>query len=136
MKSTCHILSDLNEKIVSAIALKGIHNSHATLIDEAIEIALKNRNEIFTGALTAQDLFYVKVTKIQELFKVFASLGDDFLKREQSPLKVSQILLDIGTIVLVIFVSFEPRWIRSKVNYSVALFDFRRCSTKCPNSVS
>lgn len=101
MKSTCQILSDLNEKIIAAIALKGIHNTYSALIDEAIEITLKKRNESYTGALTAQDLFYVKVTKIHELFKVFASVGDDFLNREQSTSKVSQVLLDINTIILV-----------------------------------
>lgn len=107
MKSTCHILCDLNEKIVAAIALKGIHNSYSTLIDEAIELTLKKRNETFTGALTAQDLFYVKVTKIHELFKVLASVGDDFLNREQSTSKVSQLLHDVNTIVLVSVRSIE-----------------------------
>lgn len=62
---------------------------------------LKKRNESTVGTLTAQDLFYVKITKIHELFKVFATVGDEFLSREQSTSKVSQMLLDISTIILV-----------------------------------
>lgn len=28
IKATCHLLSDINEKIIAAIALKGIHNTY------------------------------------------------------------------------------------------------------------
>lgn len=62
---------------------------------------MKKRNAGPLGTLTAQDLFYVKVTKIHELFKVFANMSDELLKREQSTARVSQILLDISTIILV-----------------------------------
>lgn len=67
-KSTGHILSDLNEKIVGAITLKCLHNSHSRIIDEAIEMVLKDNNLQAFGSLTNQDLFYIKITKLQGEF--------------------------------------------------------------------
>lgn len=78
----------------------GVDFSHPNLIDSAIETILKKHRETPLGSLTAQDLFYVKVTRIHELFKVLAEYGDELACREQSSSKVSQKLVDIDTIVL------------------------------------
>lgn len=67
-RSTCHILSDLNEKIVGAITLKCLHNSHSRIIDESIEMVLKENNLQAFGSLTNQDLFYIKISKFQGKF--------------------------------------------------------------------
>lgn len=71
------------------------------MIDEAIEIVLKKRNEQPLGSLTSQDLFYVKTTRIHELFKALATISDELVVREQSTSRISQILLDVSMIVLV-----------------------------------
>lgn len=76
--------------------------SYPTLIDDAIETVLQLRNEQPRGSLTAQDIFYVKVTRIHELIKVFANYGDEQIQNKQSPAGLSSTLLDIGTIILVI----------------------------------
>lgn len=76
---------------------------YSILIDEAIEVVLKKRNEQPLGSLTSQDLFYVKTTKIHELFKVLAGISDETVIREQSTSRISQILLDISVIILVGF---------------------------------
>lgn len=124
IKATCHLLSDINEKIIAAIALKTIHNTyenyfyscsfekdnsynlfdlfrHAAVIDEAIDITLKKRNEYPPENLTQQDIFYVQITRIHEFFKSLASCADEIVQQEQMPAKASQILLDISQIVLV-----------------------------------
>lgn len=78
------ILSDISEKVVAAIALKKIHTSHARLIDDAIQTVLRQRNEnsssssiTLNSTLTAQDLFYVKVTRVHEIVKVLATMASD-----------------------------------------------------------
>lgn len=76
-RPSAQILSDISEKVVATIALKKLHTKHARLIDEAIRLVLRLRNETDSDAsdnLTAQDLFYVKVTRVQELFGALAGL--------------------------------------------------------------
>lgn len=75
--------------------------SYSTLIDDAIENVLRMRNESAIGNLTSQDLFYVKVTRVQELIKVFSNLGDEQIQNKQGNSGLSSSLLDIGTIILV-----------------------------------
>lgn len=71
------------------------------MIDEGIETVLKGRNKYPIGSLTAQDLFYVEVTKIHELLRVFSNFGDEQIQRKQNGTGISAKLLDIGTIILV-----------------------------------
>ena len=100
IKATWHLLSDINEKIQAAIALKSVHNAYSSIIDEAIENVLRKRNEMATGNLTPQDLFYVKVTRIHELVKVFSNVTDDYIQRDPSTSKISTMLIDINAIIL------------------------------------
>lgn len=102
IRSTCHVLSDINEKIIASITLKGIHNTYSTIIDEAIKITLQKRNEILPENLTAQDIFYVQVTKFHEFFKSLANITDETVQQEQSSSKASQFLLDVSRIYLTI----------------------------------
>lgn len=118
------MLCDINEKIIAAIALKGIHNAYVSerctiltspkiktfhfhfhrysnIIDEAIDITLRKRNQIPPENLTAQDIFYVQVTRIHELFKALTAIADSSVQQEQSSVKLSQTLLDISKIFLV-----------------------------------
>lgn len=62
---------------------------------------MKKRNEITPDNLTSQDVFYVQITRIQEFFKALATVGDEIVQQEQSSVKASQTLLDIGKIFLV-----------------------------------
>lgn len=101
IKSTCHLLSDFGEKIVAAISLKQIHNNYAKLIDEAIQMWLSQRNEQIHGSLTAQDLFYVKVTEIQDIFRILSNVNDDNVQSQQSASRISSVLSDVNTILLV-----------------------------------
>lgn len=72
------ILSDISEKVVATVALKKLHHTeHAGLIDEAIRLVLRLRNESTgesSGNLTAQDLFYVQVSRVHEIVGVLAGL--------------------------------------------------------------
>lgn len=80
-------------------------SSYASVIDDAIDLTLKKRNQIPPENLTSQDVFYVQVTRIHEFFRVLANLADEMIQQEQSSIKASQILLDISKIFLVSSVS-------------------------------
>lgn len=103
MKSTCYLLSDIGEKIAAAIALKQIHNNYSILIDEAIQTLLSQRNEQVNGSLTAQDLFYVKVTEIHDIFRLLSNVNDENIQSQQSSSRISSVLSDVNAILLVIF---------------------------------
>lgn len=101
IKSTCHVLADINEKIIAAIALKNIHNTYQDLVDDGIQNVVQTRNEHPSGSLTAQDLFYVKISRVHELFKVFLDYTDEQVQKKQNQSGISSTLADIGTIVMV-----------------------------------
>lgn len=101
IKSTCHLLSDIGEKIVAAISLKQIHNNYAKLIDDAIQTLLNQRSEQVHASLTAQDLFYVKITEIQDIFRLLSNVNDENVQSQQSSSRISSVLSDVNTILLV-----------------------------------
>lgn len=74
---------------------------YSNIIDEAIDITLRKRNQIPPENLTAQDVFYVQITRVHELFKALATIADSSVQQEQSSVKLSQNLLDISKIFLV-----------------------------------
>lgn len=74
---------------------------YSAIIDESIDLTLKKRNETPPENLTQQDIFYVQVTRVHEFFKSLASVTDEVVQQEQVPAKASQLLLDIGQIILV-----------------------------------
>lgn len=105
LRCTAHLLADVAEKTVAACSLKRIHQSHSRLIDDAIQIVLRQRSETVGGNLTPQDLFYVKVTRIHEFFKALAGLvaNDTAGQSDNGNLstRVSVMLSDVNTIMLV-----------------------------------
>lgn len=100
VRSTSFLLSDVNEKIVAAIALKCQHQAHARVIDEAIEMMLNDSNNLANGNLTNQDVFYTKITKIQEIFKKFAEIIDGNVQQELPNHQVQNSIIEVNTIVL------------------------------------
>lgn len=76
-------------------------NRHSLIIDETIDITLKNRNEISPENLTPQYIFSMQLTRVHEFFKPLASVSDETIQQEQIPAKTSQFLLDVSEIVLV-----------------------------------
>lgn len=106
LRCTAQLLADVAEKTVAACSLKRIHSSHSRLIDDAIQAVLRSRGETAAGNLTPQDLFYVKVTRMHEIFKALAGLvANDGVSgpSESSSLstRVSVMLSDVNTIMLV-----------------------------------
>lgn len=71
------------------------------MIDEAIQTLLNQRNEQVHGSLTAQDLFYVKVTEIQDIFRVLSNVNDENVQSQQSSSRISSVLSEVNTILLV-----------------------------------
>lgn len=65
-------------------------------MDEAIESVLKQRTDKLLGNLTLQDLFYVKTTKIHEIFKALV-----FYNADNTQVDTSTRLIDINSIILV-----------------------------------
>lgn len=74
--------------------------SYAKTMDLAIDYVLEQRKEHPTGSLTAQDLFYVKVTRVQDIFKVFGELVETQVKSGHSNAMINGIL-EVNTILLV-----------------------------------
>ncbi|XP_055536307.1 nuclear pore complex protein Nup133 [Wyeomyia smithii] len=103
IRPTAHILSDIAEKIVAAIAIKCLHNNHARIIDEAIDIVSMDGNRVPPSPnLTNQDLFYVQTSRIHEIFKVFAELVENYIKQELSTIQVQTALVEVNTITVTV----------------------------------
>lgn len=94
------------------------------MIDDAIEITLKKRNEYPPENLTSQDIFYVQITRVHEMFKSLASYADEIVQQEQVPTKAAQILLDISQIVLVRQSMFTFYVLPTKSTICVEISDF------------
>lgn len=86
--------------MISETLIQSIYR-YTAIIDEAIDLTLKKRNEIPPENLTPQDIFYVQVTRIHEFFKSLTIVTDEIVQQEQLAAKSSQLLLDISQIVLV-----------------------------------
>lgn len=103
IRPTGHLLADIAEKIVAAIALKCLHNSHSRIIDEAIDLVLKESNRSPPSPnLTNQDLFYVQVNQIHEIFKVFGELVENYVKQELTTTQIQTALVEINTITVTV----------------------------------
>lgn len=100
VRSTGFLLSDLNEKIVAAIALKSQHQAHARIIDEAIEMVLTENRFSAHGNLTSQDVFYTKITKVQSLFRKLAEIIEKFVQQEVPNHQIQNAIIEVNTIVL------------------------------------
>uniref|UniRef100_A0A182R889 Nucleoporin Nup133/Nup155-like N-terminal domain-containing protein n=1 Tax=Anopheles funestus TaxID=62324 RepID=A0A182R889_ANOFN len=96
-------LSDIGEKIVAMIGIKCLHNSHSRIIDEAINLVLResNRTVPFPN-LTPQDLFYAQTHRVEELFKVLSELVDAYVQQELSSIQIQTALVEVNTIVLTV----------------------------------
>lgn len=74
--------------------------SYSKIIDEAIQNVLKHRNEHASGSLTAQDLFYVKVTRMHEIFRCLGNLVNTE-GAEKDATRQATLIMDVNSIVLV-----------------------------------
>ena len=99
-RSTSYLLSDINEKIVASIALKVQHQAHTRIIEEAIEMVLSENNFAASGNLTNQDIFYTKITKVQEVFKKFTEIIESLVQQEVPNHQIQNTIVEINTIVL------------------------------------
>lgn len=99
-RSTSYLLSDINEKIVAAISLKCQHQAHARITDEAIEMVLSQNNFLASGTLTNQDVFYTKITKVQDVFKKFADIIERLVEQEVANQQIQNAIIEVNTIVL------------------------------------
>lgn len=52
------------------------------------------------GSLTSQDLFFVKVSKVQELFRVLGDMAENQVKADHAT-SSNNLILEINSIVLV-----------------------------------
>lgn len=100
VKSTACLLSDINEKIVTSIAVKCLHAAHSRIIDEAIEMIIGENNLMVTGSLTNQDVFYTKISSIQEIFRKFAILIENLIQQEVPNHQVQNTIIEVNTIIL------------------------------------
>ncbi|XP_055603804.1 nuclear pore complex protein Nup133 [Uranotaenia lowii] len=103
IRPTVQLLSDIGEKIVAAIALKCLHNSHARIIDESIDLVLSEGNRSPPSPnLTNQDLFYVQVNQVHEIFKVLSELVENYVKQEFTTTQIQTALVEINSITIAV----------------------------------
>ncbi|KAG5672648.1 hypothetical protein PVAND_002761 [Polypedilum vanderplanki] len=100
VKITTCLLSDINEKIVAAIALRCLHQAHSRLIDEAIDLIFQDNNSLATGSLTNQDIFYTSITSIQDIFRKFMQIIENLIQQEVPNHQVQNTIIEINTIIL------------------------------------
>uniref|UniRef100_A0A182P085 Nucleoporin Nup133/Nup155-like N-terminal domain-containing protein n=1 Tax=Anopheles epiroticus TaxID=199890 RepID=A0A182P085_9DIPT len=102
-RPTARCLADVGEKIVAAIGIKCLHNSHSRIIDEAINLVLRQSNRTIPFPnLTPQDLFYAQTHRVEELFRVLSELVDGYVQQELSALQIQTALVEVNTIVLTV----------------------------------
>ncbi|XP_037820765.1 nuclear pore complex protein Nup133 [Lucilia sericata] len=100
LKPTSFVISDINERIIAAIALRSIQNKYNKLIDEAINSLVQRWQERPQGNLTAQDLFYVRICKFQDIFQAFCDLADNRIENQHQSSNLASFISDINTVVL------------------------------------
>lgn len=66
----------------------------------AIESVLEQRKEYPLGSLTAQDLFYVQVSKVQDLFRVLGDMAENQVKADHAT-SSNNLILEVNAIILV-----------------------------------
>lgn len=127
VKSTACLLSDLNEKIVASITIKCLHQPHARIIDEAIELVFNEKNIFPNGNLTNQDVFYTKVTEIQEIFKKFAVIIEGLVEQEAPNHQVQNAIIEINTVTLHVLqeiIKFREKNAGLYKSYNTEAFDY------------
>lgn len=103
-KATAHLLADISEKIVAAISLRNSQGNHPQVLDNGIKAVLEQRQEVPCGSLTNQDLFYVKVTKIQDIFHALSDLMEEYIASEEILAENKSTIVEINSVVLVSFI--------------------------------
>ncbi|CRL07223.1 CLUMA_CG020204, isoform A [Clunio marinus] len=101
VRSTVFLLSDINERIVAAISFKCQQQAHARITDEAIEMVLNENRLEAHGNLTNQDVFFTKITKIQEIFKKFNEIIEKLVQQEDIPNNhIQNSIIEVNKMVL------------------------------------
>jgi nuclear pore complex protein Nup133 len=127
VKSTASILSDINEKLVAAITIKCLHQPHARIIDEAIEMVFSDQNILALGNLTNQDIFYTKISQIQELFKKFTAIIENLVRDEAPNHQLQNTIIEVNTIILQVLqevIKFREKNAGLYKPYNIETFDY------------
>lgn len=103
VRSSHQVVVDVHEKILSAIALKNIHSRGCPVVDEAIELVLEEKKVKKIENLTSQDLFYCKVTHVQDIIHVFYNLIVKQNSQEGAPISLQTMLIEINAVLLTMF---------------------------------
>jgi len=83
------------------MALRSLQTKMPKLLEEAIEATVALWDEKPHGSLTYQDIFYVKLSKIQNVFEALADIADDRIAAQsQTTVSVAHFINDINSIVL------------------------------------
>lgn len=73
---------------------------YTKIIDEAINRVVSTWQENAFGNLTAQDIFYVRICKFQEIFQALSDLVDSRIESQQQTTTLAMLISDINSIVL------------------------------------
>uniref|UniRef100_A0A336M2M2 CSON000919 protein n=1 Tax=Culicoides sonorensis TaxID=179676 RepID=A0A336M2M2_CULSO len=101
-QSTYQLLSDINEQIEAAISLKMIHEKYAKIINDAIDMVLKEKESTFNSNLTNQDMFYVNALNMKNIIYAFVKIIASDTASQGPPNQILSTIIDVDTILLTI----------------------------------
>lgn len=79
------ILGEHGERLAFAAALRTRHPDHQHLMDSAIRYVLQDRDEVPTGKLTHADLFYRRVSVVEDIIWGLRRAQDEVLSADIAP---------------------------------------------------
>ncbi|KAK8723506.1 hypothetical protein OTU49_011745, partial [Cherax quadricarinatus] len=94
------VLTEHGEKLAFATALRTKHNDHQHLIDAAVKHVLLDRNESPEGKLTHSDLFYRRVSKIEDIIWGLLRAQDDVLAADVAPRDAPATIHSVNSLIL------------------------------------
>lgn len=77
-----------------------LHFRYTKIVDEAINRVVSTWQENPYGNLTAQDIFYVRICKFQEIFQALSDLADNRIESQQQTTTLAMLISDINSITL------------------------------------
>ncbi|KAG7173289.1 Nuclear pore complex protein Nup133-like, partial [Homarus americanus] len=108
------VLAEHGERLAFATALRSKHNDHQHLIDAAIKHVLTDRYESPKGKLTHADLFYRRVSQVEDIIWGLLRAQEEVLAADVAPRDPPATIHSVNTLVLALLQS--ARFVSSSIS--------------------
>ncbi|XP_046848153.1 LOW QUALITY PROTEIN: nuclear pore complex protein Nup133-like [Xenia sp. Carnegie-2017] len=117
MVNTRYLLCEQAEKLKFAVALRRQHNKYQEIVDEAIQLVMKNRDlDSSPKDLTQQDLFYREVNRVSDIVPCLLECEKLRLSKQPSQEDHREIIMTVNT---VLENALKEVWLYRKGNYEI-----------------